>query len=106
MLYELRRYKTTLAAASDFQNNFSHDLLPVLRECGFDLVGAWTIEIGDGSFADLLWMLRWGSLSERENAYERVRSDQRNTDFRTKNLPFLIATSTEILRPADFSPLA
>jgi hypothetical protein len=105
VLYELRHYKTTLAAATEFQANFGLDLLPVLQDCGFDLVGAWTVEIGDGSSADLLWMLRWTNLSDRDAAYERVRSDPRNTDFREKNLPFLIATSTEILRPTDFSPL-
>ena len=105
MLYELRHYKTTLAGATEFQTNFGQDLLPVLQECGFDLVGAWTVEIGDGDSADLLWMLRWPSLSERDAAYERVRSDPRNASFREENLPFLVATSTEILRPTQFSPL-
>lgn len=106
VLYELRHYKTTLAAATEFQANFGQDLLPVLKDCGFDLVGAWTVEIGDGNSADLLWMLRWSSLGERDTAYEKVRSDPRNIDFREENLPFLIATSTEILRPTKFSPLA
>jgi hypothetical protein len=105
VLYELRHYKTTLAAATEFQANFGQVLLPVLKDCGFDLVGAWTVEIGDGNSADLLWMLRWSSLGKRDTAYERVRLDPRNTDFREENLPFLIATSTEILRPTDFSPL-
>ena len=106
MLYELRHYQTTLSAAAEFQANFGNDLLPVLQDCGFDLVGAWTVEIGDGSAADLMWMLRWSSLSDRDAAYQRVRSDPRNTTFREQNVPFLIATSTQILRPTPFSPLA
>jgi hypothetical protein len=105
VLYELRHYRTTLATASEFQINFGRDLLPVLQDCGFDLVGAWTVEIGDGNAADLKWMLRWSSLDERDAAYERVRSDARNSGFRDANLPFLVATSSEILRPTPFSPL-
>jgi hypothetical protein len=106
VLYELRHYRTTLDTASEFQINFGRDLLPALEDCGFDLVGAWTVEIGEGSAADLLWMLRWSTLAERDAAYETVRSDPRNAAFRAANLPFLVATSSEILRPTPFSPLA
>ncbi|MDH3307993.1 MAG: NIPSNAP family protein [Acidimicrobiia bacterium] len=103
--YELRQYTTTVESAVEFQANFGDELLPVLAESGFDLVGAWTIEIGDGSSADLLWLLRWQSLEAREAAYRTVRSDPRNAAFRERNAAFLVSTTSQLLKPASFSPL-
>ena len=106
MHYELRCYTTTPASAADFQAAFERDLLPVLEDCGFDLIGAWTVEIGDGGGADLVWLLRWQSLAARDTAFRNARSDPRNDAFRKANLGLLLSTSSQLLRPTSFSPLA
>lgn len=105
MQYELRRYTTTAASAAEFEAAFERDLLPVLEESGFDLVGAWTAENDEGSDIDLLWLLRWKSLEARDDSYLIARSDPRNDAFREANLGFLVATSSQLLRPTGFSPL-
>lgn len=105
-MYELRRYTTTPILAREFQAAFARELLPVLVECGFDLVGAWTVEVGEGVGADLLWLLRWDSLADREAAFAAVRSDPRNQRFREKNLKALMSASSQLLRPTEFSPLS
>ena len=105
MLYELRHYKTTLPGAESFQASFGADLVPVLRDNGFNLTGAWNVLIGEGSRADLLWMLRWPSLADREKAFAAIHADPRNAAFRDANLKHLVSTTSTLLAPTPFSPL-
>ncbi len=105
MYYELRRYTTTTSEARAFQAGFASELLPALEEAGFRLIGSWTVEIGDGSGADLLWLLQWGSLAEREQAYNIVRADPRNDEFRRRHAGSLVSVTSTLLKPTDFSPL-
>lgn len=106
MYFELRRYTTAVSAAAEFQAAFQSELLPVLEDHGFELVGAWTVEIGEGGSADLLWLLRWRNLAHREASLDGVRSDPRNNAFRDAYLGLLQSTSSQLLRPTSFSPLA
>jgi hypothetical protein len=104
MLYELRRYRMTPSGAAAFQAGFRDELLPLLFEHGFALVGAWTVAIGEGS--ELKWMLRWSDMAGRQAAYDAVRLDPRNGQFRDRYLQHLVSTSSEILMPTCFSPLS
>jgi hypothetical protein len=103
MVYELRRYRMTPGGAAAFEAGFRDELLPLLFEHGFDLVGAWTVPIDDGS--ELKWLLRWPDLPTRQAAYDAVRADPRNGRFRDRHLEHLVTTSSELLTPTSFSPL-
>jgi hypothetical protein len=103
MVYELRRYRMTPSGAAAFEAGFRDELLPLLFEHGFDLCGAWTVAIGEGS--ELQWLLRWPDLAARQVAYDAVRADPRNDRFRDRHLQHLVSTSSEILTPTSFSPL-
>jgi hypothetical protein len=103
MVYELRRYRMTPGGAAAFEAGFRDELLPLLFEHGFDLVGAWTVPIDDGS--ELKWLLRWPDLAARQAAYDAVRADPRNGRFRDRHLEHLVTTSSELLTPTSFSPL-
>jgi hypothetical protein len=104
MLYELRRYRTTPSGAAAFEAGFRDELLPLLFEHGFALVGVWNVAIGEGS--ELKWMLRWSDMASRQAAYDAVRVDPRNDRFRDRHLQYLVSTSSEILTPTSFSPLS
>lgn len=106
MYFELRRYTTAMSAAAEFQRAFQSELLPILEDHGFDLVGAWTVEIGDGGSADLLWLLRWRDLAHRQASLEAARLDPRNDAFRDAHLSLLQSTWSQLLKPTSFSPLA
>jgi hypothetical protein len=103
MLYELRRYRMTPSGAAAFEAGFRDELLPLLFEHGFDLCGAWTVAIEEGS--ELQWLLRWSDLAARQAAYDAVRADPRNDRFRDRHLQHMVSTSSEILTPTSFSPL-
>jgi hypothetical protein len=104
MVYELRRYRMTPSGAAAFEAGFRDELLPLLLEHGFDLVGAWTVAIDEGS--ELQWLLRWADLPTRQAAYDAVRADPRNDRFRDRFLRHLVSTSNELLTPTSFSPLS
>ncbi len=103
MFYEARHYWLSAAGAALFQRAFEEELLPVLRDHGFDLVGAWTVEVGEGP--QLVWMLRWRDLAAREVAYAAIRADERNAEFRCRNLKHLVRVESSILNAIPASPL-
>lgn len=103
MLYEIRRYALSPSGAGQFQSAFEAELVPVLREHGFDLLGVWTVEIGAGPA--LVWMLRWPDLGRRDACYSAVRADPRNQRFRAENLEHLTGVESTILSPTAISPL-
>jgi hypothetical protein len=103
LVYELRNYWLSAAGAALFQRGFEEELVPVLRDHGFDLVGAWTIEVGEGP--RLVWMLRWPDLAAREVAYTAIRADERNAQFRRRHLEHLVRVESEIMNSIPASPL-
>ena len=103
MVYELRRYRMTPGGAATFEAGFRDELLPLLFEHGFDLAGAWTAALGEGS--ELQWLLRWHDMASRQAAYDAIRADPRNDRFRDRYLQHLVSRSSEILTPTSFSPL-
>ncbi len=96
MLYEVRHYWLSAAGAALFQRAFEDELVPILRDHGFDLIGAWTVEVGEGP--RLVWMLRWPDLAARDTAYAAIRADERNAEFRRRNLEHLVRVENEILK--------
>ncbi|MET7481617.1 NIPSNAP family protein [Streptomyces sp. NPDC005538] len=101
MYYELREYQMVLGAgAAAYVKSFENLGLPIMRECGFHLVGAWTTEIGPDALTTFAWMLRWESLDQRADAFQAFRDHPRYAAFTGENSGRVVKVSNRIFRPA------
>ncbi len=107
MIYELRVYTATAGHLPDLQRRFADITLDYFKKLGIQVVGFWTNEIG-GASDELIYILAYESLADREKKWGAFRSDQeRLAKFAEteKNGPILRRVRNQILRPTPFSPL-
>lgn len=106
MYYELREYRVRFEASAWYLERFRTEMVGRLERAGFTLIGAWTVEIGDGTTNDLLWLLQWTDLNERQAALARLQAQEGWADYSKGSAPVMMSVSSRILKPTEFSPLA
>ena len=107
MIYELRTYTAMAGRLPDLQKRFGEITMGFFKKHGIQIVGFWTNDIG-GYSDQLLYMLAWESLADREKKHTAFMSDpDRLAKFAEteKNGPLVRRLTTQILRPTPYSPM-
>jgi hypothetical protein len=107
MLYELRTYSAMPGRLPDLNRRFADITLGYFKKHGIEVVGFWTNELG-GSTDQLIYMLAWESLADREKRWSAFAADQeRLAKFAEteKNGPLVRRLTAQILRPTAYSPM-
>ncbi|HUN60201.1 MAG TPA: NIPSNAP family protein [Candidatus Binataceae bacterium] len=107
MIHELRIYHAMPGRLPALLKRFETVTVRLFEKHGFKQIGYWTIAIGESN-QDLLYILQWESLAERDKKFASFQADPEWIEARRKseeNGPLLSSFSNSILAPTSFSPL-
>lgn len=107
MLYELRTYYAMPGRLPDISRRFADITMGYFKQYGIQVVGFWTNELG-GSSEQLIYMLGWESLADREKKWSAFVADkERLAKFAEteKNGPLISRLTAQILKPTAYSPM-
>jgi hypothetical protein len=86
-------------------NRFENTTMRLFEKHGFRQLGFWTVAIGESN-QDLIYILQWESLADREKKFATFQSDPEWIEARRKseeNGPLVNSITNEILTPTAFS---
>lgn len=101
MLHERRVYHAAPKKLSQLVQRFKTHNIPIYDRLGIRTVGAWTVAIGEAN-DQLIYMLEWESLAEREEKWSTFMQDQEWQKIWTetdRDGPLVRYASNEILQP-------
>lgn len=107
MLYELRTYTAMPGRLADLNRRFAEITLGYFEKYGIRVVGFWTNELG-GSSDQLIYMLAWESLADRETRWGAFLADQERLGKfaeTERSGPLVRRLTAHILRPTAYSPM-
>lgn len=105
MLYELRIYRCCPGRLPALLNRFQNQTLKLWEKHGIRQAGFWTTLIGESNH-ELIYLLAWDSLAERETKWPAFQADPDWIAARNASEadgPILINVSSQILTPTAFS---
>jgi len=91
----------------DLLKRFREHTCVIWERIGITQVGFWTVMIGDSNH-DLIYILAWDSLADRESKWQRFIADPAWHEARAAseaNGPLAQTVTNQILSPTDFSSL-
>jgi hypothetical protein len=105
MIYEQRIYHAMPGRLPDLLKRFDQVTLQIWARLGIRQAGFWTFEVG-GSNHDLIYLLAWDSMTEREQKWAAFLADpewlaKRNES--EKNGALVSSLSNAFLKPTAFS---
>lgn len=101
MLHERRIYHAAPKKLGQLLQRFEKHNLPIYRRLGIKTIGVWTVAIGEAN-DQLIYMLEWESLAEREQKWSAFIQDeewQRIWTETDKDGPLARFASNEIWQP-------
>ena len=107
MIYELRTYTCLPSRLPMLLRRFETDTLAIWGKHGIRPVGFWTTVIGTSN-NELIYMLAWDSLAERERKWEAFATDPQWLAARTESEadgPLVANISSQLLKPTESSNL-
>lgn len=105
MLYELRVYHCLPGRLPALMKRFETVTVRLFEKHGFRQLGFWTVAIGESN-QDLVYILRWESLAEREERFAAFQRDPEWIEARRRSEedgPLVASISNSILTPTAFS---
>ena len=105
MIHELRLYRVMPGRMADLLNRFDTVTLELFDKHGIRQVGFWTTEIGESNH-NLIYMLAWESMAERETKWAAFAADPRWAAARSEseqNGQLIETISSQFLKPTKFS---
>jgi uncharacterized membrane protein len=105
VIYEQRIYHAMPGRLPDLLKRFEQVTLPIWARHGIRQAGFWTVLVG-GSSHDLVYLLAWDSMAEREQKWTAFTSDPEWLEKRAKtelNGPLISAFDNAFLQPTTFS---
>jgi hypothetical protein len=103
MIVEERTYHVYTGKLAEVVRMYAEEGTPVQQEHLGNLIGAFTVDVGDVSSIVHLW--GYDSYAERERRRALLQADQRWKDFLKRLQPLIHVQKTRILLPTAFSPL-
>ena len=103
MIVEERTYHVFTGKLPDVVRMYTEEGTAIQQEHLGNLVGAYTVDVGDVSSIVHLW--GYESYAERERRRALLQADQRWKDFLTKIQPLIHTQRTRILLPTSYSPV-
>jgi NIPSNAP len=108
MVYELRVYHCVPGRLPAIIKRFDSVTCRLFEKHGIKQVGFWTVAIGESS-SDLVYMLQWESLADREKRFAAFGADPEWIEARNKSEadggPIIASITNTILTPTKFSAL-
>ena len=105
MIYEQRIYHAMPGRMPDLLKRFEEVTLPIWARLGIRQAGFWTVEVG-GSNHDLIYLLAWDSMAEREQKWTAFLADPewlRKRSESEQNGALISSFSNAFLKPTAFS---
>lgn len=105
MIYELRTYHCVPGRLPDLLKRFENTTLRLFERHGFRQLGFWTVAIGESN-QDLIYILQWESLADREKKFVAFQSDPEWIEARRRseeNGPLVNSITNSMLTPTAFS---
>ena len=105
MIYEQRIYHAMPGRMPDLLNRFEHVTLPIWERFGIRQAGFWTVAVG-GSNHDLIYLLAWDSMAEREQKWPAFLADPewvRKRAESEENGPLISSYGNAFWAPTAFS---
>jgi NIPSNAP protein len=105
MIHELRVYHCIAGRLPALVKRFETVTMRLFEKHGFRQVGFWTVAIGESN-QDLIYILQWDSLAEREKRFASFQADPEWIEARRKSEeggPLVASISNTIMTPTAFS---
>ncbi len=105
MLYELRTYHCVPGRLPALVKRFETTTMRLFEKHGIRQLGFWTVAIGESN-QDLIYILQWESLAQREKCFAAFQSDPEWIEARRKSEadgPLVASIANSILTPTAFS---
>ena len=105
MIYELRVYHCMPGRLPDLLRRFETATIALFERHGIRQVGFWTVAIGESN-QDLVYILQWESLADRDKKFAAFQSDPEWIAARSKSEehgPIVASITNTILAPTKFS---
>jgi NIPSNAP len=107
MIHELRIYHAMPGKLPALLKRFENTTVRLFEKHGIKQIGFWTVAIGESN-QDLIYILQWDSLAERDKRFAAFQADPEWIEARRKseeNGPLLSSFSNSIMAPTSFSAL-
>lgn len=104
MIYELRIYETIPGRLPDLHKRFETITLKIFERLGIRQAGFWTADVGTSN--ELIYLLAWDSLAEREEKWTAFQADPEWNEKRAQteaNGPIVERVRNSFLRPTPYS---
>ncbi len=105
MIYELRTYHCMPGRLPALVKRFESTTIRLFEKHGIRQLGFWTVAIGESN-QDLIYILQWESLAERDRRFAAFQSDPEWIEARRKSEvdgPLVKSIANSILTPTAFS---
>jgi len=105
MIHELRIYRAAPGKMPDLLNRFNTITLKIWERFGIRQAGFWTVLVGESNH-DLVYLLEWESMAEREEKWNAFASDPEWLEKRAKteeNGQIVLSVENSLLQPTAFS---
>lgn len=105
MINEMRIYRCMPGRLNDVLHRFRHRTIPLLEELGIHITQFWTTMIGNSN-NELVYVIEWTSLGERQEKWAAFQSDPRWKAIREeteRNGPIVESIRNMILEPVSFA---
>ena len=103
MIVEERTYHVYTGKLAEIVGLYANEGTEVQQELLGNLIGAFTVDVGDVSSIVHLWA--YDSYAERERRRALLQADQGGKAFLPKIQPMIHTQRTRILLPTSFSPI-
>jgi hypothetical protein len=103
LIVEERTYHVYTGKLAEVVRLYAEEGSPVQQEHLGNLVGAFTVDVGDVSTIVHLW--GYDSYAERERRRALLQADDRWKDFLTRLQPLIHTQRTRMLLPTSYSPV-
>ena len=107
MIYEQRIYHAMPGWMADLLRRFEQVTVPIWERVEIRQVGFWTYAVG-GSNHDLVYLLEWESMAEREQKWTAFQADPEWIEKRNQTEeegPLISSISNAFLQPTKFSKM-
>ena len=104
MIYELRIYEVVPGKLPDLNRRFETITTKIWDRLGIKQAGFWTAEVGTSN--ELIYLLAWESLAEREEKWTKFQADPEWNEKRAQteaNGPIVARVRNSFLRPTSYS---
>ena len=108
MIHEMRVYRCVPGRLPALLNRFETITLKIWERLGIRQAGFWTFLVG-GSNHDLVYLLAWDSMAEREQKWAAFSADPEWLEKRSKteqNGPLVSSFTNAFLQPTGFSSVS